>query len=415
MVASLWSDRSFRLLWTSQTASVSAMAFSDVMLPILLYQLTGSALQTALVLALRVGPYLVFGLVAGAVADRVDRRRLMIGCDSLNALALASVPIAGAFGVLTVTQLYAVAVVSASAWVWSDAAFFGALPAVVGRGRLVASNSALYSARMVVDTVAPSVAGILVAQVGAATTFTVNAAFYVLSAATILMIRRALQHEREVSGEQVRLVRRLGADIGEGLRFVWDHEMVRALTLLGVGLSVSVGAVRGLLVVYGVEALGLPDDDAGLGLLFGVGGAGALVATLSLPWLSRRFGVARVTLTGLTATLGLTVAIALAPSFAVALVLLGAWGGTSLLVMVNGISLRQMVTPDALQSRVNASARLIALSGSPIGALLGGAVAQVTTVRTALLVGASGVAISTVVGWSSPLRRMDPEMAESER
>jgi MFS family permease len=409
---SLRTSRSFRLLWTSQVASVAAMAFSDVVLPILLYQLTGSALQTALVLALRVGPYLVFGLVAGAVADRVDRRRLMVGCDLLNAAVLASVPLAGAFGVLSVAQLYAVAAVSATAWVWSDAAFFGALPAVVGRGGLVAANSALYSARMVVDTVAPSAAGVLVAQLGAATTFSVNTAFYVLSAATILMIRQALQHHHEAddrlgSGDTLR--RRLARDINEGLRFIWDHPLIRPLTLLGAGLSVSVGAVWALLVPYGVEALGLTDDDPGLGLLFGVGGAGALVATLALPRLAARYGVPRITLLGLTATLALTLAIVAAPTLAIALPLVGAWGGTSLLVIVNGITLRQQVTPDALQSRVNASARLIALSGNPLGALLAGIVAQAANVRIALLVGAVGVAASTVLGWLSPLRRMGPE------
>ena len=105
--------------------------------PILVYQLTGSALGTGVLAALQAVPYLLFGLLAGAIADRADRRRLMVGCNVLQTIILATVPLAAAAGVLRVEQVFVVAILSATLFVWFDAANFGALPLIAGRDRLV--------------------------------------------------------------------------------------------------------------------------------------------------------------------------------------------------------------------------------------------------------------------------------------
>jgi MFS family permease len=395
----------FQRLWVSQLASVIGMAVADVSLPILLYQLTGSPLQTSVVVALRVGPYTVFGLLAGAYADRLDRRRVMLVGDTINVALVASVPVAAATGTLSVTHLYIVAAASATAWVWTDAAFFGALPAAVGRSRIVAANSALYSTRMVATTVVPGAAGAVAAGIGAYA-FSVTAACYALSAVAILLVIRAGQRLDDRGDDQHRSADRpgLGHDIAEGLRFIWRHRLVRALTLLGVGNSLTGGAFSGLLVVYGVESLGLGDDDPRLGVLYAVGAIGALAGTLALPRLTRRVGIERVTLIGLTAATACALAVVAVPSFAWVAGALAAYEAMYLMVVVNGISLRQRVTPDALASRVNTSARLVATSGGPAGALLAGALAQLWSVRGALAVTVGGVALSTVAAWLSPLR-----------
>lgn len=142
---SVWRDRAFVLFWLAQTVSGTGTAVTSVVLPILIFRQTGSPLQTAILSGLRVVPYLLCGLVAGALADRTDRRRLMVGCNLLNTALLGSIPTAAWLGVLTLPQIYLVALLSATAFVLFDAANFGALPTLVGPTRIVAANPTVHA------------------------------------------------------------------------------------------------------------------------------------------------------------------------------------------------------------------------------------------------------------------------------
>ena len=164
----IWRERSFLLFWLARNVSLAGSVITGVVLPILIFQQTGSALQTSLLATFNVLPYLTFGLFAGAVADRVDRKRLMVLCDGVNALLLVSIPLAAALDALTVPHIYAVALLSASAFVWFDAANFGALPALVGREHVLEANSLIWSSGTVIEIIAPSLAGVLAATLGAA-------------------------------------------------------------------------------------------------------------------------------------------------------------------------------------------------------------------------------------------------------
>jgi len=392
------------LFWCGRIVSGAGTMITSVVLPILVFRLTGSAAQTALLTGLRAIPYLLLGLLAGALADRADRRRIMVGCDLLNAALLGSIPLAAAVHALTLAQIYLVAILSAAAFVLFDAASFGALPALVGRERIAAANSAIWSTSTVVELAAPAVGGVLATTVGPAPTISLDALSYAASALTLLLIPRALSGTRSVEAAGGSVVRRTLADIRDGLRFVWRQPLVRTMTGLGFGVSITSGAVYGLLVVYGVRALGLSQGDARLGLLFTASALGALLASLLLPRLNRRYPPGLITLAGLMLDLVCLLGLALAPTFATGLAALFLWDACTTLVVINGITLRQVVTPEHLQSRVNATARMVAWGGTPVGAIAGGVLAQATTVRTALLVMAVGVALSAAIGWFSPLR-----------
>ncbi len=148
-------DRTFALFWAAHTVSEAGSRITYVVAPILVYRLTGSALNTGFLAALEAMPYLLFGLLAGALTDRVDRRRVMVGCSVLQAALLAGIPIASATHALGIVQVYVVAVLSASLFVWFDAANFGALPLVAGRDRLVEANSAIWAASSVIAVARP--------------------------------------------------------------------------------------------------------------------------------------------------------------------------------------------------------------------------------------------------------------------
>lgn len=400
---SLWRDRAFVLFCLGRIISITGSILTSVVLPILIFQLTGSALRTALLATFNVLPYLVFGLFAGVLADRTDRRRLMVVCDVMNAVLLGSIPLAAAFDLLTVGHIYVVALLSATAFVWFDAANFGALPALVGRKRILQANSAIWSSSTLVEILMPAVAGLLATTLGAANTISLDALSYLLSAVALALIPRALNSQRAVSQVE-ELLQRTRRDIGEGVRFIWGHALVRTLTLLGFGVSFTSGAVFSLIVVFGVRGLGLADTDPQLGWLFTASAVGALLASLSLPYLTKRFDVQHITLWGLFANLLMLLLLVMAPTLAIALVLYLLWTFCNTLIVINGISLRQMVTPEPLLSRVNVTARMIAWGGSPFGAAIGGILAEGMDIRTAYLVMTVGVAVSALLGWFSPLR-----------
>lgn len=247
-------DRSFVLFMAARTVGVAGFAVTAVALPVLVLQLSGSAFLTSLVVAVEVVPCLVFGLVAGAVADRVDRRRLVLTCQVLAAACLATVPLAQALGVLTVWHVIVAATAVATCWVWFDAATFGVLPALVGKARLVRANSHVYTAATLTDVLVPMGAGVLVAGIGAAYALGVDAAAYLLAAALLAAVPapfqtqdRAVESSPGATGSG--LLRRLGADIGEGLRYLWNHDIIRPLVLVGAGNSLSAGAVTGVLLI----------------------------------------------------------------------------------------------------------------------------------------------------------------------
>jgi MFS family permease len=150
----------------ASAVSVFGSRITIVVLPIIVFRITGSPLLTSLLAAVQVLPYLVFGLVAGAAADRLDRRRIMVASDIANALLIGSVPVAAAFGSLRPTHVFAVALLSATAFVWFEAASFGAVPAIAGHEGIVSANSILGSTGVLAAIVGPSIGGLLAATVG---------------------------------------------------------------------------------------------------------------------------------------------------------------------------------------------------------------------------------------------------------
>lgn len=404
---SVWHDSAFRWFWASHSMSLAGTATTVVVLPILVFQLTGSASRTALLLTIQAVPYLIFGLVAAAVADRMNRRVLMVGCNVTSAAVLASIPVAAAMDALTVTHVYIAALVSATVFVWFDAAYFGAVPAIVGRRFMVPANSVIMSTFQIINVIAPAVGGALAALVSPATVLWIDAVSFLVSAVVLARIPRSFGTPVPAGMAGGRLVHRLAGDIAEGMRYVRRHPLIWPLTISGFGTSLTGGAVLGLLVIYGVRQLGLAEDDARLGWLYSAGAAGALLTAIALPRLARRLGPPRVTLLAVAANLVFLLGLALSPTLPIALIVMFAWQGTYSLVVINGITLRQQLTPDRLQGRVNVTARMIAWGGQPFGAVIGGFIADRATIQLTYLVMALGVAISTAFVWLSPLRRTD--------
>lgn len=398
-------DPDFRRYWLARSTSLVGNSTTFFALPVLVYQLSGkSSFAVGLLIALESVPYLLLGLVAGALADRLDRRRIMVRADLLDAAVLASVPLAAAFGVLTLPHAMAVGMFGATLFVFFDAANFGALPTLVGRGRIAAANGAVMGAGSVIEIGVPSLAGLLVAIYYPSTVLALSA---LAAAASALFVRAIVRPLSDPGRSPARLTAgQLFREIVEGLGYLWRHPTIRPMTFVGTLQSVAGGAAVGQLVPFLDKSLGIGRGDWRFGLMFSVHALGGLLAAALVSRTAARFGAARVVLYGLPVSATFGILYALAPNWWLAMTLLACWAAAYMLVVINGITYRQQVTPEHLLSRVNVTGRMLSWGvGWTIGGLAGGVVGALVSPRAGTVTGVSALVVAIAVAWLSPLRQ----------
>ncbi|WP_436535820.1 MFS transporter [Actinoplanes sp. HUAS TT8] len=398
-MSALLRDPAFRRWYLARSISYAGTAATAVALPLLAYQRTGSATLTGVVAAAESLPYLVFGLIAGAVADRVPRLRLMIAAEALAALLVLSAPAAQALGHLSGAHIVAVAAAIGTAFCWFDAAAWGTLTHLTGRDRLTAANSLIWATATVTGIAAPALAGVAATVWDPGVVLVADAATYLVS--IVLLRRLDVPRPPATRGTSLR------GDITAGLSYLWRQPVIRTLSLTGFGLSTTAGGVLALLVVHAREQLGLIGDDHRIGLLYTAAAVGALLSALALPALSRRLGTGRLSAAAYLLFLLAVLALAGTHTFGAALVAWLACDFASATAITNGITVRQQLTPDELQGRVNTTGRMIAWGGTPVGAALGGVVADAYGVGVAYAVLALPVGLGLVVLLFSRVRRLD--------
>ena len=402
---SLWAEGDRWRYWTSRVVSYAGGTITYVAAPILVYALTGSALLTGVTAATEGLPYLLFGLLAGALADRMDRRRVMVSADVVNAVVLASVPVAAALGRLTAAHVILVGLVTMTVFVFWDAANFGAVPTLVGKDRIREANNAVWGATQVFDVVLPGLVGLVVAWIAPSTLYWVNAFTFLASAFLVRGITRSLSGERSDDHPRLR------EDVLTGLRWLWAHTTLRTMTFIGTTVSFSIGAIMGQLVPFADQVLGIRQGDVRLGAVFGVFSLGGLVGTLASRWL-KPFAPARVSLVATSAMAVLIVLIPWPHDYRVTFVLVFLFGAANLVSIVNNIPFRQEETPEDMQSRVNTTGRMLSWGlGAPAGALLGGLVAGAYGPAWGMAVPSVVVVTGVVLGWSSDLRKIPARRA----
>ena len=394
MASGLRDDKQFMRWAFADGISVTGTAISNVVLPIVVYEETGSSAATGGLFALRVIPYLLFGAVAGPVADKWNRRRLILGGHIIEGVLVATIPIAALMGVLTVAQVYAVGLLSATAFVFSDAAVFGAVPALVGTERLAAANGFLGSMVSGAEILGPALGGLLAATIGATNAVWFDSASFFIAAAMQGSIRSNFRVGPAPTGRlQVR------RQIARAARFVRGNRTVATLLFTGFGNSVGFGAVVGLLVPYAVEQLSLPEGNFRIGILYSVYGAGALISGLLF---SRIFTTGRVRwITPATIAMSSCLAVGLVASTswlpsAVILLLFSLSVSTTI---VTGITYRQLAAPDDLRSSVNVFGRMISWGGQPFGAAAGALISALLDVRAAYMFTVIVTAVSALMAY----------------
>ncbi|MFI5830177.1 MFS transporter [Streptomyces sp. NPDC051578] len=399
--------RGFRFFFLSRTISGLGSAVTTVVLPVLTYQQTRSPLLVSLVAAAGTLPYLLFGLVAGVVADRVDRRRLMVAADTLNALCLATIPVAAALGVLTGAQVIVVALLSSSLALFFDAGVYGFVPETVGKENLAQANGLIYGAESIVRITGTAVAGGLMVLLSPADSVVVDAVSFIASA---ILVRAVARKPR--SGAPA--ARRPGfkESVSEGLRFLWGHPVLRTMTVVGTLQSFAGGAIVGQMVVYADRGLGIHGSDARIGFLYAAWSAGGIGGSLLLPRIRRRLDAFRILLLALPAGSLLGLVVVFSHDWRVAVVALAVWGSAYLVVLVNTMTYSQEVTPTELQGRVNTTRRMLSSGlGVPLGALVASAVTVRFGIHAGMSTAVASVAVAAALVWSVHVRQLVREPA----
>ncbi|GAA2483761.1 MFS transporter [Winogradskya humida] len=378
--APLWRRRNFQLLIGGRLVSQLGDQLQFLALPLLVVALTGSATQAGVLLGLQTALYLGFGLVAGALADRWDRRTTMIWCEAGRAALTASIPVAAACGVLAMPQLYAVAVLTGALSTLFAAANSAALPAIVTKDELPRALGTIGVLSNTLRIAGASVAGVAYA-VGRTFPFAVNAASFLVSAVALRSIRAGFHQERagsqqERAGSQRERARTsaspraLVAEIGQGLGWLWRTPMIRTLALIDAADSLRYGAGYLLIIVL---AQRLDANPAQVGLVFTGAAAGALLGSVLAPVLTRRYPLGRLSIAMLWAEALAFPFYAVAPVWGLLLVVAFAESVVSPIYNVALDSYRLAVTPDALRGRVTSAIDTLTTGGAAIGTMAAGA------------------------------------------
>lgn len=399
---SIFQNKNFRLVFAAALASKFGIQVSYIAIPLLaVLTLDATPGEVGLLGVVSTAAFLIIGLPAGAWVDRLDKQRVQVSADLVRAVLFGSVPVAWALDVLTIEQLYLVVGISGIATVFFDVAAQSYLPHVVGREHLVTANTRLVSIDAINIIAGRSVGGFLVQLLTAPFAVAFNGLTFLWSALCLVRIPKVESRTAGRSGAG------LWREVGEGVRFVFGHPLLRPIALTGTLNNLSVQISTVMLPVLLTRNLGF--SPLSVGLFLSTGGAGVFLGTLSARRLGARLGYGRVMwLVGLATVPAKLFLPFVQHGVLVVLAALG-WLLTTVQVGVNNVlqvSLRQRATPDRLLGRMNATMRFLLFGALTVGAAVAGLVGQLVGVRAALSVGVTGLVLVWLPAFLSPLRTL---------
>jgi MFS family permease len=409
----LWAHGDFLRLWAAQAVSAFGFRITRTGLPIIaVTTLDQPEVVVSVLMAIQIAPGLLVGLFAGGWIDRSRKRRILIISDLIRAVAIASLTLAWAVGVLSIGHVIATgAVVGAASSLFqiTDNTY---LPSLIGRHQLGEGNAKLESTEAVAEITGPAVAGYLIRIVGAPLAIVFNAATYVWSAILLGRIR-SVEPPPSEGAEQ----RRISEDLRTGFGEVFRHPVVRPIVLSHMVWSLSGGFFLALYTLFCLRELRLTEGT--FGVIVGMGGVGSLAGALISRALVRRLGLGRTLIVTSVLSLACALFIPLAGSsvtggehalivgFLIAHQLLS--DGFSVAFVIQAVTLRQTVLPRETLGRANAAIHVVTSGLLPVAAVIAGVIAEVWGTRFAVWVGVLVGMIAPLLLWPlRGLREMPP-------
>ncbi|MGA3030179.1 MAG: MFS transporter [Candidatus Limnocylindrales bacterium] len=412
--ASLWRHREYMKIWSAATISQMGSQVSLLAIPYIAAKvLNASAFEVALLGAAEMLPFILFTLPAGAWLDRVRRRPVLIAADIGRAIALLSIPIAFAMGVLTIWQLYVVAFTTGFLTVFFDVADQSYLPVLLDPGDLVEGNANLQMSSSAAQIVGPGLGGGIIGFVGAPFAVIVDAVSFLVSGGLISLVRK---HEPKPDRKVDTSLRQ---EIAEGLRYVAGNRYLRMIAGSTGTSNLGTTIAFSIFPVYAYVELNL--SAALVGAAFSIAGLGVLLGAFAAAPLARRLGVGPVIVGSIFVSGPATFIIVFLPNEAVvagAMLIASQFlmGFSSVVYNVNQVSFRQAITPLDIQGRMNATMRFIVWGTMPLGSVVGGILATFLPLRTTVLIGATVASTAFLWVLASPVRSLHeiPTAARAE-
>ena len=406
---SLWRHRDFMMLWAGQSISEIGSAVTIVALPLTaVVLLHASTFEVGLLAAAGTACFLLVALPAGLVVDRIAKRRLMIICDAARMLILGSVVVAAAFGVLTMVQLFAVALLTGLATVFFDVAYQSYVPALIDRERLHDGNGKLGATQAFAQVAGPGLGGVLFGLLKAGA-MAADAISYGLSTASLLAIRspEPRPERAEAGAGNGAGVAGLRRELFAGLAFVVRHRVLRKIAACTATANLFGSMFGALGIVFLVRVVHVRPAETGL--LFSVGSLGGVLGGVLSGRLAGWIGSARIIWFSMLVFGVIPIAIPLTEPGPRLVLFPVAYAGLTFTAVVYNIaqlSYRQLICPPELLGRMNAAIRWIVWGTLPLGGLVGGILGSAIGIRPTIWVGVVGCWASSFWVVFSPLRTM---------
>jgi len=402
-------SRNYWKLWSSSALSNLADGIFTIALPLIAVRLTDSPILVAGVAVAGRLPWLFFALVAGALADRLDRRRTMRDVNLLRVAVIGVMAVLALLDLLSLPVLYGAALVLGIGETLFDTAAQSIMPSLVSRERLSKANGRLYAAELSMNQfIGPPLGGLLV-SLSVPLALAGSALCYALAAVGLVLIIGDFRPIR--SGPPARM----HTEIVEGLRYLAGHRLLRTLAVMVGLMNLAISAVFAIFVLYAVAPGPMGLSEAGFGILLTTFAVGSVIGSVVVERVERRIGRAAVLTLGVLGS-GLPLFV---PALTTNAILVSAafalQGVTIMLWNVVTVSLRQRIIPDGLLGRVNSGYRLLAWGTQPLGALLGGVIGQLLGLQIVFILAGSVTLLLLVARATITDEAIDAAEAEGDR
>jgi MFS family permease len=398
MTTPLSRNRNYRLLWGSEVLSELGFHASAIAFPLLVLAVTGSAAASGLVLGTIATAQLLAGLPAGALVDRWDRKKIMLGCEAAQALAAASLVGALVWGAASVPHMVAVAAVVGVCAALFEPAEEASLPNLVPEEQLSAAV-AMNSARASLGQLSGTAVGGFLFAIGRFVPFAMDVLTHTMAFFGLLFLRVP---RREVPPAPVG---HLGREIATGLRWVWRHRHIRVMMLCAVVLNLSFSAFYIIIIVL-AQARGVPSGE--IGIMAAMLGVGGILGALSAPYLNRMVSpYVSIIMVFWALTALAPVAVFVNNGYLMGLLFAGMM---FLAPTANTTIMTQqlLLTPDDLRGRLSSVLGVVGGVAAAAGPALGGLLAEAFSGAAAVLLCAGGLATAAVLATGSPTLRKFP-------
>ncbi|MEW2521343.1 MFS transporter [Actinacidiphila alni] len=381
----------FQRVWVSVTVSSLGDGMRFVALPLLAARLTDDPRQIAAVSLAEQVPWVLLGLVSGALADRVDRRRVLWMVDAVRAAVVGVLALAVAAHAVSVPLLAVAGFLLGCGQTLYNGAWAGMVPALVEPAALTRANARIQAGSLISDTLIGTPLGAVLFGVAAALPFGVDAVSFAVAAALALALRGDFRPR--AAGDAT--LGTLRHDTAEGVRWLWRHRLLRRLCVVAGTGNLVAGGLIAILVLYARHTLGL--GDLGFALLVAAFAVGGIAGAAATPRLSARFGEPRLLRATTLGSALAAVGAAAAPGGPAAGAAIAVYGATSIAWNITAVSQRQSLVPNELLGRVTTAYQMVIGAASALGALAAGLVAHHYGLRSPFFAGAALLLASALV------------------